>query len=53
MLKDNESSHKENSLALAAVEAEGKHMWEEGQIRVWTVPSADPETSSPQHWRAP
>ena len=35
----------ENAIALAVVGSRGKNTQEQDQIRVWTVPRADPKTS--------
>ena len=43
---------KENALAGAAVDTGGKSTQEQGQIRVWAVPTAGPEVSSSQYCRA-
>ena len=43
---------KENALALAAVDTGGKSVQEQGQIRVWAVPTAGSEVSSFQYCRA-
>ena len=43
---------KENALALAAVDTGGKSAQEQGQIRVWAVPTAGSEVSSSQYCRA-
>ena len=54
MGKDSECSHRENTLALAAVDIGGKHTQEYDQINVQAVPTGptvDPETSSPQQWK--
>ena len=41
-------STKQNALALTAVDAGGKNLQEENQIRVCAVPTAGLETSSPE-----
>ena len=43
---------KENALTLAAVDTGGKSTQEQGQIRVWALPTAGPEVTSSQYCRA-